>query len=78
MSVNDPQTLLFTSGNLGSAGNYDSQSLAKLIGKGSLLAGHIFLRATLDEMVKIRNMSLSTGDDSEREFLHEMRLRYKQ
>lgn len=78
MPVNDLQTLLFTSGGLGSAGNYDSQSLVKLIDKGSLVAGRIFLRATLDEMVKIRNMSLSTGDDSEREFLHAMKGRYKQ
>ena len=69
-------TLLFTSGGLGLAGNYDSRSLVKLVDKGSLLAGRIFLRATLDEMVKIRSMSRSTGDENHRELLRETKEQY--
>lgn len=78
MPVDDPQTLLFTSGSLGSVENYDSQSLAKLVDKGSLQTGRIFLRATLDEMVKIRSLALSIGYENEREFIHEIKGRYKE
>ena len=76
MTSDDLQTLLFTSGGLGLAGNYDSRSLVKLVDKGSLLAGRIFLRATLDEMVEIRSMSRSTGDENHRGLLRETKEQY--
>lgn len=76
MPPDDLQTLLFTSEGLGLAGSYDSESLARLVDKGSLLTGRIFLRATLDEMVKIRSMCRSIGDEDHHKFLHETKTQY--
>ena len=69
-------TLLFTSGGPGLPGYYDSRSLVKLVDKGSLLAGRIFLRATLDEMVKVRSMARNTGDENHRGLLRETKEQY--
>ena len=59
-SIHDPQTMLFAS-DLGSVGNYDPRiPLAKATTKDPLFTGRLYLRATLDEIIKIRSMSKST------------------
>ena len=69
-STDDPQTMLFTS-DLGSVGNYDPTiPLAVVTAKDSLLSGRLYLRATLDEIIKIRSMSKST-DENHRDLVRE-------
>ena len=62
MSTDDPQTVLLAS-DFGSVGNYDPTiPLAMVTAKDPLLAGRLYLRATLDEMIKIRSMSKSLDE----------------
>jgi len=61
--VPQAQTVLLTS-DLGSVGNYDPTTpLAIVTSKESLLAGRLYLRATLDEMIRIRAMSKRLHED---------------
>lgn len=71
----DPQTVLFTS-DLGSVGNHDpTVPLARVIAKGSLNSGRLYLRATLNEMIKIRNLAKSL-DENHHDLLRETRAQY--
>jgi hypothetical protein len=77
VSINDPQTVLLTS-DLGSVQNYGPTApLAMVTDKGSLLAGRLYLRATLDEMIRIRSLSRSLDEDP-RDLLRETRSKYDQ
>ena len=77
MQTDDPQTVLLTS-DLGSVGNYDpTLPLAMVTDKESLLAGRLYLRATLDEMVRIRLMSKRLHGDHH-DLLRDTRAQYDQ
>lgn len=60
MSTHAPQTLLLQSTHLGLVKNHDPRaSLVRINAKNTLKAGRLYLRATLDEMIKIRALSKS-------------------
>lgn len=65
MSTHDPQTLLLTSdSDIGSVGNYDpTVPLVRVADRNSLHAGRLYLRGTLEEMIKIRSMAKSLGEN---------------
>jgi hypothetical protein len=74
MSTDDPQTVLLTS-ELGSVGNFDPTiPLAIVTTNYPLLTGRLYLRATLDEMIKIRSMSKSL-DENHRDLLRDTKAR---
>ncbi|KAF8838521.1 hypothetical protein BDN67DRAFT_971448 [Paxillus ammoniavirescens] len=75
MPSNDRQTVVFPV-NLGSAGSYDRDifPLARVKGTGPLREGALVLRATMDEMMRMREMSRTL--DSSREFLEEAKSQY--
>jgi hypothetical protein len=66
MSLSHPETVLLPV-DLGSVDNYDPTvfPLARVTGKGSLHTGHLFLQATLDEMLKIRELSKEQASNPE-------------
>ena len=70
MSTDDPQTV-FLESDLGSVGKYDPTiPLAVVTAKDPLLAGRLYLRATLDELIKIRSMSKNL-DENYRDLVRE-------
>lgn len=75
MPTDDLQTVLFPSDSLGLVRNYDRTVLARISGKESLHAGRVFLRVTLEDMIKIRSMSKSL-DQNHKPFLRETRAKY--
>lgn len=63
MIPNDCETLLLSS-NLGPVGNCDPATpLARLNSNDPLRDGQIYLRLTLEEMIRIRNMSKNSHRD---------------
>ncbi|KAF8836450.1 hypothetical protein BDN67DRAFT_1014673 [Paxillus ammoniavirescens] len=75
MPTNSPETVLLPL-DLGSVDDYDlsTLSLARYTRKGSIHTGHLFLRATLREMLKIYKLSGDT--QSNRELLRETKSQY--
>ncbi|KAF8134313.1 hypothetical protein EV363DRAFT_1582430 [Boletus edulis] len=75
MTTHDLQTVFLPSENLGSVGNYDpTVPLARATAKNPLLAGRLYLRASLSEMVKIRRLSENQNFDGD--ITKETRKRY--
>ena len=70
--------MLLTS-DLGSVGNYDPTLplRAMVTDKESLLAGRLYLRAALDEMINIRTMSKRLHEDHH-DLLRDTRAQYDQ
>ncbi|KAF9232662.1 hypothetical protein BU15DRAFT_80966 [Melanogaster broomeanus] len=70
--ANNTETVLVPL-NLGSAANYDSTlfPLARLKAKGSIHTGHLFLQLTLEEMLKIYELSKNLNSESTRELLQQ-------
>ena len=65
MPSDDPLSLIIESDSLGIVGNFDPAVLARIPHKpDSLHVAQVFLRATLDEMVKIRHLSKILGEDN--------------
>lgn len=61
MSTHNPQTALLES-NLGLVGNYGPNVPLARLTADPLHSGRLFLRATLDELIKIRIMSKNQDD----------------
>lgn len=76
MQSDTDQMVLLLAGDLGSVENYDpTVPLGRLTAKGSLHAGGVYLRATLDEMLQIKTMCESL-EENHRELLRDTKAQF--